>query len=485
MSRVKILAIYFLFVLTCCSEDDPVKKPVTINSVVATGNDINTNLQLVRLFSETAVTSNVAINSTFVVSFSKEVTEETATSANIVVTKDGVAVPVGILVDGETVIITPEDQLVLEATYILSLSSGIKAADGSKFVAVTRSFTTQQAPLYLSDVTANGSDIVTQNALTRLFSEAAATTNVPINSDFVISFSKNVAAETVTSENIKITKSGVLVPADISVAGNQIVVTPDAQLELETNYVLSLSAALKGVDGNIFTATTRNFTTQDNPLEDGLVAHYTFENGLAQDKSGLGNNGVITGAEPAMDRTNRINESLKFSTVTDRVYVGSPTFFSNTVGTFAAWVKFNNLDNSQYLASVADEGSTAYYMSFIRIDGADHSVGTYWRNNTDVTWLKSSTIVTTGVYYHMVLVANGTKFKIYVNGAEIAVSEFQGVNNGKWMGGISNLDNFSLGSLIMQAPYTVPNLTGNLDDVRLYNRVLSEREISLLQTLTK
>jgi Concanavalin A-like lectin/glucanases superfamily/Bacterial Ig-like domain len=471
MNRIKIFSVFLLLILTCCSEDEPVKKPVSVTSVVATGNDINTNLQLTRLFSETTVTTNVAINSAFVVSFSKEVTEETATSANIVVTKSGVAVPVGILVDGETVIITPEDQLVLETTYILSLSSGIKAADGSKFVAVTRSFTTQQAPLYLNDVTANGSDIVTQNELTRLFSETDATTNVPINSDFVISFSENVASETVTSENIKITKSGVIVPADISVAGSQIFITPDAQLELETNYVLSLSGALKGVDGNIFTATTRNFTTQDNPLEDGLVAHYTFENGLAQDKSGLGNNGVITGAQPGKDRSNRDNESLIFDSETDRVYVASPAFLNNSTGTFAAWVKFDNLDNTQYLTSVGDESNTTNYMAFVRIDGADHSIGYYWRNNSEAVWLKSSAVVTTGVYYHMVVVANGEKVRIYLNNVEISQ--------------ISGLDNFVIGNVALQTPHPLPNVAGNLDEVRLYNRVLSQNEITLLYTSTK
>jgi Concanavalin A-like lectin/glucanases superfamily/Bacterial Ig-like domain len=487
MNRIKILAVYLLLVLTCCSEDDPIKKPVSINSIVATGNDVNTNGQIAKILSEEEAAINIPTNSSFVISFSKAITEETAISENIKITKLGVTVPADILIDGKTIIVTPENPLELETDYVLVFGSGIKAVDGSKFIEATINFSTQREPIYIESLTATGSDIVTEEELTRLFSEEGVTTNVPINSSFEVSFSKAVAQETATTSNIKLRKSGENVPATITINGERITVTPLNELQLETSYTLWFSSAIKpaAADGVIFTETEKSFTTQDSPLKIGLVAHYTFEGGLAQDKSGFGNFGVITGAQPVTDKSNREDEALYFSSVADRVTVNSPSFLNNAVGTFAAWVKFDNLNNSQYLASVADIGSTSYYMSFIRIDGADHSVGTYWRNDTEVSWLKSSTQVTTGVYYHMVLVGNGVKFRIYINGEEIELTEFQGSNTGKWIAGISNLDNFSLGTLWMQSPYTVPNLTGNLDEVRLYNRVLSEREISLLYTQTK
>jgi hypothetical protein len=367
MNKIKILAVSFLLILTCCSDDDPVKKKtVTVDSVIATGNDVNTSEELTRLFSETAVTTSIPINSTFVVSFSKDIAEETATPTNIEITKNGDAIPVDIFVDGKTVIITPEDEL-----------------------------------------------------------------------------------------------------------------------ELETNYVLSFSSSIKAADGGIFTETTRDFSTQDNPLEDGLVAHYTFESGLAQDKSGMGNNGVITGAQSVMDKDNRENEALKFDSENNRVYVASPAFLNNTVGTFAAWVKFDNLDNIQYLASVGDEGNTTNYMAFIRIDATDHSIGTYWRNDAEVSWLKSSTTVVTGVYYHIVLVADGEEFKMYVNGEEVELGVVQGSNTGKWIAQINSLDNFVIGNVALLAPHPLPNVAGNLDEIRIYDRALSAREISLLHTMTK
>jgi Neuraminidase (sialidase) len=60
-----------------------------------------------------------------------------------------------------------------------------------------------------------------------------------------------------------------------------------------------------------------------------------------------------------------------------------------------------------------------------------------------------------------------------------------GVNNGKWISNLSGIDNFTIGNLLIQSPYTIPYISGKIDEVRLYNRALSQSEINILYNTTK
>lgn len=224
---------------------------------------------------------------------------------------------------------------------------------------------------------------------------------------------------------------------------------------------------------------------ESDPLKKGLVAHYSFKGGVAKDLSGNSNHGAIMGAEAEDDNDGRDEQAMEFDSENDMIYVSDPSFLDNDKGTFAAWVLFDNVSHTQYLASVGDEESTDHYMSFIRIDGTDQTIGIYWRQDEEANWLKSTTTVTTGVYYHMVLISDGSQFKIYLNGTELTLNVVQGANNGKWIADIADLDNFTIGNSVLMPPYTIPYLSGKLDEVRLYNRALSEKEITKLYNTTR
>lgn len=224
---------------------------------------------------------------------------------------------------------------------------------------------------------------------------------------------------------------------------------------------------------------------ETDSLKQGLVAHYTFKGGVAKDHSGNNNNGVITGAEAEDDRDDRANEALEFDEEDDMIYVSQPSFLDNDQGTFAAWVKFDNVNHTQYIASVGDEETTNHYMSFIRIDGSDQTIGIYWRQDNEANWLKSTISVTANEYYHMVLLSDGMQFRIYLNGEELSLNVVQGANNGKWIRDIDGLDNFVIGNSVLMPPYTIPYLSGKIDEIRLYDRVLTEKEIVKLYTTTR
>lgn len=220
-------------------------------------------------------------------------------------------------------------------------------------------------------------------------------------------------------------------------------------------------------------------------LTNGLVAHYSFKGGIAGDLTGNGNNGTISGSTSVTDRLGRSNESMKFNSSDDYIKVNSPSFLTNNEGTFAAWVKFDDLGHTQYVGSVGDEQSIESYLSFLRIDGTEKKVGLYQREAGAANWLKGTTVLQTNTYYHLVMLSTGTEWKIYINGQPETLSIVGGGNNGKWISDLAGIDNFVIGSSIIQAPYTIPYLSGNIDEVRLYNRALSQSEITALFNTTK
>src|SRR5688572_27532622 len=127
MSKTKFLGVCILFILASCTDEPKPAKAVNVESVAATGTDILTDAGVTRILSDGAVASDVAINSTFLVTFSKEIDPETVTAESIQIKKGGEIIPAEIMIDGTVAVITPDIQLQLETSYVLSFASSIKA----------------------------------------------------------------------------------------------------------------------------------------------------------------------------------------------------------------------------------------------------------------------------------------------------------------------------------------------------------------------
>ena len=217
----------------------------------------------------------------------------------------------------------------------------------------------------------------------------------------------------------------------------------------------------------------------------GLVAHYTFSSGSVADLVGS-NNGVISGSvAQGADRFSKSQEALSFDSSDDMVKVSNPSFLNNTQGTFMAWVKFSNLDHTQYVASVGDEGSIESYISFLRYDPTYKTLGIYQRETGKANWVKGTTEIQAGVYYHLVMLSDGASWSIYINGKKESLTIVNGVNSGKWISQLEGIDNFVIGSSLILAPYTIPFFSGSIDEVWLYNRPLTDVEIQSVYSNTK
>lgn len=163
-------------------------------------------------------------------------------------------------------------------------------------------------------------------------------------------------------------------------------------------------------------------------LNDGLVAYYPF-NGNANDESGNLNNGTVFGATSTADRFGNANRAYFFDGVND--YIRAPHSSSLDITgpiTISSWIKTSGtVPNSGIIAKI-QPGVESYppgqnppyyhrdgYLTFI-------SDKNQYGCNIDYDWPythtlnNSETILTDGVWHHVLSVYDGVVLRTYVDG---------------------------------------------------------------------
>ena len=198
-------------------------------------------------------------------------------------------------------------------------------------------------------------------------------------------------------------------------------------------------------------------------LQKGLVGHWTMaqdslKGSLLADKTPYENDGTIYGATFTTDRKGKANSAMSFDGVDDYI---DCSFAAVPIGDFSIslWCYKDSLPNSyesflgQYLA--ADSGR--FWFGF---------------NNSNVGFRIGEVYhVVRGVfnkYSHYMLVKKDSNIKMYVDNA-IKIDETIEINV-----------NQGIPTTIGGYGPNVGLLNGYIDDVRIYNRALSQEEITLL-----
>ena len=207
---------------------------------------------------------------------------------------------------------------------------------------------------------------------------------------------------------------------------------------------------------------------------DGLVAFYPF-NGNANDESGNGHHGTVNGATLTSDRNDVQNSSYSFDGLDDYIYINSNNnqldFFGNCCLTISAWINLDNTDNQygiltnsasnnihQQYALKVDSNSKLYFLAG---DGLFESNGFNY----------SSSDINNGQWTHTLVSYDGNKLKLYLNGNLDYENQI--------------IDNFP------ESPSSVAFIgnswgsnndffPGQIDDVGIWNRALTEKEIQNL-----
>jgi len=219
-------------------------------------------------------------------------------------------------------------------------------------------------------------------------------------------------------------------------------------------------------------ATTTSLPTQ------GLLAYYPF-NGNANDSSGNVNNGVIYGVTLTTDRFGYSNSAYLFN---GSASIAIPELFEDSCSafTFTAWVRKNTIDNSTHMiiykglkkgeaALVINPGALGFWVN-LHIPGKP-SGEQNWYSATVTDTLKIDT------YYFLVgRYIKGQKIDLLINGIQISSVVVPNLNL------VSDTARTSSAIGIHTEPSftTWTGWNGVIDDVRVFDRALSDQEILIL-----
>ena len=224
--------------------------------------------------------------------------------------------------------------------------------------------------------------------------------------------------------------------------------------------------------------------------QDGLVGEYLFK-GDASDQSKFQNHGIVNGATLTKGHTGKANSAYHFNGSSQ--YIAIPhadqnNFESNQDFAISLWVYVENqvdLDGTLNDVMRKWRGDTqgypfaiVYYpniapeefrnsFSFVRYDGS------ICRDAPQII------VPNPGLnsFIHLVCMKQGTQLKIFVNSK--LVSETTDTTKPSTTCGSKNNCEVTIGTRGNRVRF----FTGIVDDVRFYNRALSEKEIGLLYKL--
>ncbi|MBU4348440.1 LamG domain-containing protein [Patescibacteria group bacterium] len=206
----------------------------------------------------------------------------------------------------------------------------------------------------------------------------------------------------------------------------------------------------------------------------GLVGYWSFDevnDNIVKDLSGNNNNGIVVNKPKLID--GKIGKALLFDG-TNFVEIKNIQNLSNSKLTIESWIKLEDYDDKtspRWISKSNSHGSNSGFMAgywaenyhFVTGDGDSYE---------DLYSVETKR----NIFYHFVGIFDGAskEIKIYLNGnLDIKVKLNTDIIK-------ENNNNILIGSLENEAFWT-----GTIDEVKIYNRVLSEKEIKFIYNLTK
>ena len=196
--------------------------------------------------------------------------------------------------------------------------------------------------------------------------------------------------------------------------------------------------------------------------------------GNLTDLSGHGMTLTANGS-PSYQQTGAPNRGKAILFNGTNAYFRSTSIFNDAQGTVSAWINISALPGTRYGLTSADEATTNYYISPLRIDSTYKMSFIIYNNGSPYNTILGSSILQINQWYHIVVLSTGAEYKIYVNGSLESLTVQQGLNNGAWFSSVSNRDNTVIGAL--RRTSTSFYFSGLIDDVKIYNYALSAIQI--------
>lgn len=216
-------------------------------------------------------------------------------------------------------------------------------------------------------------------------------------------------------------------------------------------------------------------------LRDGLLAYYPFC-GNANDVSGNGNNGIVSGATLTTDRFGISNNAYYFDGLENKIQVLSNNLsVANTNNlTISAWIN----------SSSTSTGQGRKFVTYTTAQGQNNQQYALSINNSNQLYFLAGSgsfeshglnlsppIITAGQWHLTQITYDGNYIKMYVDG-EIVLTKLE---SGTFNAGI--VGQLILGNHYSQANTNLP-FWGKIDDVAIWNRALTSCEITQIYSAT-
>ena len=210
----------------------------------------------------------------------------------------------------------------------------------------------------------------------------------------------------------------------------------------------------------------------------GLVGWWPF-NGNANDESGNGNNGTVNGASLTSDRFGNSTKAYIFDGINDYIQIANNASLEpNNSISISAWVLIDSTQTTGFPAIISKEaGNSGGYTSYALIGGnpglnqlgdiglqiTTNNGGYSWTGVTGKSFLNQWVFVT-GIY-------DGFNMKIYHNGSLTSTSA---------KSGIIQYQNYllTIARSMANSTSTYGYFKGNIDDIGIWNRALTQLEIT-------
>ena len=236
-----------------------------------------------------------------------------------------------------------------------------------------------------------------------------------------------------------------------------------------TYYIRAFATNSKGTnygDQQVLT-TLKNLTSI---IKNGLVAYYPF-NGNANDASGSSNNGTVYGAQLTTDRFGNSNKSYNFNGTSDYIVAKTPSI--NNILSVSFWVNeidqkvTSNSINPRYISAETCNGGFAIWKNIL-----DSPKGLSFTTNRGGNDYFSNLITNKNTWQLITIVFNGNTCLFYIN------DKLVGTLNGTST--IQKGENLFIAKSGCSFSGISDFFSGKIDDVGIWNRVLTAEEIKFL-----
>ena len=204
----------------------------------------------------------------------------------------------------------------------------------------------------------------------------------------------------------------------------------------------------------------------------GLVGYWPF-NGNANDQTPNGNNGTVNGASLTTDRFGNTNSAYDFDGISNYITILDNNVFNMQNFTISTWVKNSSTAPTVLARYILNKGCNTPSPSFrlyYQNDGIQQEyVSDCWVPNRVYQNGPSSNNLWTNIIYSY----DGQNLKMYVDGVLFGTANQSGSltnNNNPIYIGCTNATN--------NCPQLSSFYAGKIDDIGMWNRALSEQEIT-------